>query len=335
MEVALVVVVVAVALGFAVTNGFLDAANSVATSISTRALTPRIAVAMASAMNFVGALLGTSVAETIATSIVDLDGSPAVDALAVLLCALLGAVAWNLVAWWFGMPTSSTHSLVGGLLGAGLAGGMVVHGEEVLDRVVIPLLVSPVIGFVGAIGLMVGLLWMFRNAAPSRVNRRFRIAQTASAAAVALGHGLQAAQKTMGVVWLALLTIGAVSPVEGIPLWVKLAAAAAMAGGTYAGGWRIMRTLGRRIIEIDPARGFVAESVSAMVLYVSSIVLHVPVSTTHTITAAIVGVGSTRRLSAVRWGVARTIAAFWLLTAPAAGLLAAGATWLVLGTVGG
>lgn len=334
MEVALVVVVVVVALGFACTNGFLDAANSVATSISTRALTPRIAVAMAAAMNFVGALLGTAVAETIATSIVDLDGAPAVDALVVLLCALLGAIAWNLVAWWFGMPTSSTHSLVGGLLGAGLAGGMAVHGEEVFDRVVVPLLVSPVIGFVGAFALMVALLWTFRNAAPSRVNRRFRIAQTASAAAMALGHGLQAAQKTMGVVWLALLTVGAVSPVEGIPLWVKLAAATAMAAGTYAGGWRIMRTLGRRIIEIDPARGFVAESVSAIVLYVSAIVLHAPVSTTHTITAAIVGVGSTRRLSAVRWGVARTIAVFWLLTAPAAGLMAAGATWLVLGSVG-
>nr|WP_216645237.1 inorganic phosphate transporter [Isoptericola halotolerans] len=326
--------VVAVALGFAYTNGFLDAANSVATSISTRALTPRIAVAMAAAMNFIGALLGTAVAETIATSIVDLDGVTPVDSLVVVLSALLGAIVWNLVAWWFGMPTSSTHSLVGGLLGAGIAGGMTVHADEILDRVVLPLLISPVAGFVAAFALMVALLWIFRNAAPSRVNRRFRIAQTASAAAVALGHGLQSAQKTMGVVWLALMTIGAVSPVAGIPLWVKLAAATALAAGTYAGGWRIMRTLGRRIIEIDPARGFVAESVSAMVLYVSSIVLHAPVSTTHTITAAIVGVGSTRRLSAVRWGVARTIAAFWLLTAPTAALLAAGATWALLPLVG-
>ncbi|WP_407320708.1 inorganic phosphate transporter [Isoptericola halotolerans] len=334
MELALVVVVIVVALGFAYTNGFLDAANSVATSISTRALTPRIAVAMAAAMNFVGALLGTAVAETIATSIVDLDGATPVDALVVLLSALLGAVAWNLVAWWFGMPTSSTHALVGGLLGAGLAGGMVVHAEQVLDRIVLPLLVSPVVGFVGAFGLMIAVLWIFRHAAPSRVNRRFRIAQTASAAAVALGHGLQSAQKTMGVIWLALLTVGAVTPVAEIPLWVKLLAATAMAAGTYAGGWRIMRTLGRRIIEIDPARGFVAESVSAIVLYISSIVLHAPVSTTHTITAAIVGVGSTRRLSAVRWGVARTIAVFWLLTAPAAGLLAALIAVGVLGAVG-
>lgn len=335
MELALVTVVVAVALGFAYTNGFLDAANSVATSISTRALTPRIAVAMAAAMNFVGALLGTAVAETIATSIVDLHGVAPVDSLLVLLSALLGAIAWNLVAWWFGMPTSSTHSLVGGLLGAGIAGGMTVHADEILDRVVLPLLVSPVAGFVAAFALMIGVLWMFRNAAPSRVNRRFRIAQTASAAAVALGHGLQSAQKTMGVVWLALLTIGAVSPGAGIPLWVKLAAATALAAGTYAGGWRIMRTLGRRIIEIDPARGFVAESVSAMVLYISSIVVHAPVSTTHTITAAIVGVGSTRRLSAVRWGVARTIAVFWLLTAPVAAFLAAATTLLLLGPAGG
>ncbi|MEG3616196.1 MULTISPECIES: inorganic phosphate transporter [Isoptericola] len=335
MELALVVVIVAVALGFAYTNGFLDAANAVATSVSTRALTPRIAVTMAAGMNFVGALLGTSVAETIATSIVELDDGTAVQSLVVVLSALLGAIAWNLFAWWYGMPTSSTHSLIGGLLGAGIAGGMTVYGAEVVDKVVLPTLFSPLIGFVGAYVLMVALMWMLRNVAPARVNRRFRVAQTASAAAMALGHGLQSAQKTMGVIWLALLTVGSTAAREGIPLWVKIAAATAMAVGTYAGGWRIMRTLGRRIIELDPARGFVAESVSAVVLYANAIVLHAPVSTTHTITSAIMGAGATRRWTAVRWGVVRTIAIYWVLTAPVAGLLAAGATLALLPLAGG
>jgi len=334
VDVALLVVVVALSLGFAYTNGFLDAANAVATSVSTRALTPRIAVAMAAVMNFVGALLGTAVAETVATAIVDLDGATESAALIVLVGALVGAILWNLVAWWFGMPSSSTHSLVGGLLGAGIAGGMTVHGAELVDRVILPTLISPLVGFVLAFGLMIAVLWIFRNAAPARVNRRFRIAQTASAAAMALGHGLQSAQKTMGVMWLALLTTGVLADGEGIPVWVKVSAAAALAAGTYAGGWRIVRTLGRRIIELDPARGFVAETVASFVLYANAIVLQAPVSTTHTITAAIMGVGSTRRLAAVRWGVARDIAVFWVLTAPVAGLLAAGVTLALLPLAG-
>ncbi|NNU27025.1 inorganic phosphate transporter [Isoptericola sediminis] len=335
MEVALVVVIVVVALGFAYTNGFLDAANSIATSVSTRALTPRIAVTMAAGMNFVGALLGTEVAETIATSIVDLDGATALQSLVVVLSALLGAVVWNLYAWWSGMPTSSTHSLIGGLLGAGLAGGMAVYGAEVVDKVVLPMLLSPAVGFVGAFGLMLALMWLLRNVAPARVNRRFRLAQTASAAAMALGHGLQSAQKTMGVIWLALITVGAATTSGGVPLWVKISAATAMGIGTYAGGWRIMRTLGQRIIDLDPARGFVAESVSAVVLYANAIVLYAPVSSTHTITSAIMGAGATRRWTAVRWGVVRTIAIYWLLTAPVAALLAAAATLALLPLVGG
>ncbi|WP_418275073.1 anion permease [Isoptericola jiangsuensis] len=334
MEVALVVGVVLLALVFAFSNGFNDAGNAVATSISTRALTPRIAVAMAAVMNFVGALLGTEIAETIATSIIDLQGEPASLSLTVLLCALGGAGAWNLLAWWYGMPTSSTHALVGGLLGAGIAGGVAVQGSLLWDNVVLPTLVSPVVGFVLAFIVMVGVLWAFRDAAPSRVNRRFRVAQTASAAAMALGHGLQAAQKTMGVIWLALITVGTVGATDGLPLWVKLSCATAMALGTYVGGWRIMRTLGRRIIQLDPARGFVAESVASVVLYANAVILHAPVSTTHTITSAIVGVGATRRLSAVRWGVARNIAVFWLLTAPVAGIVAAVATWAAVAAFG-
>lgn len=327
MEVALVVLVVALALSFDFTNGFHDAANAIATSVSTRALTPRVALLMAAVMNFTGALLGTEVAETIATSIVNLGGADTHAELAVVLCALLGAIVWNLITWWFGLPSSSTHALIGGLVGAGLAGGMSVYWSAIVDKVVLPMIVSPLVGFGLAFAVMVGVLWIFRNAAPAKAHRRFRIAQTASAAAMALGHGLQDAQKTMGVIYLALLTVGWANADQGIPLWVKLSAAAAISAGTYSGGWRIMRTLGRKIIELDPARGFVAESVSALVLYVNAFALHAPVSTTHTITSAIMGVGATRRLSAVRWGVAKNIAIAWVLTIPAAALVAAVATW--------
>ncbi|MFI2361819.1 anion permease [Promicromonospora sp. NPDC019610] len=327
MEVALVVLVVALALSFDYTNGFHDAANAIATSVSTRALTPRVALLMAATMNFAGALLGTEVAETIATSIVDLTGASTHAELAVVLCALLGAITWNLITWWFGLPSSSTHALIGGLVGAGLAGGMSVYWSAIVDKVVLPMVISPLVGFGLAFAVMIAVLWIFRSAAPAKTHRRFRIAQTASAAAMALGHGLQDAQKTMGVIYLALLTVGWANPDTGIPLWVKLCAAAAISAGTYSGGWRIMRTLGRKIIELDPARGFVAESVSALVLYVNAFVLHAPVSTTHTITSAIMGVGATRRLSAVRWGVAKNIAVAWVLTIPAAALVAALATW--------
>ncbi|WP_369370684.1 anion permease [Promicromonospora sp. Populi] len=327
MEVALVVLVVALALSFDYTNGFHDAANAIATSVSTRALTPRVALLMAAVMNFAGALLGTEVAETIATSIVNLSGADTHAELTVVLCALLGAITWNLITWWFGLPSSSTHALIGGLVGAGIAGGMSVYWSAIVDKVVLPMIISPLVGFGLAFAVMIAIMWIFRNAAPAKAHRRFRIAQTASAAAMALGHGLQDAQKTMGVIYLALLTVGWANPATGIPLWVKLCAAAAISAGTYSGGWRIMRTLGRKIIELDPARGFVAESVSALVLYVNAFALHAPVSTTHTITSAIMGVGATRRLSAVRWGVAKNIAVAWVLTIPAAALVAALATW--------
>ena len=329
MEPVLVVFVVALALGFDYTNGFHDAANAIATSVSTRALTPRAALIMAAVMNFLGALLGTEVAETIATQIVDLQHASSHSALVVILCALVGAITWNMITWWYGLPSSSTHALIGGLVGAGLAGGFGVYGSSLVDKVVLPMVFSPLVGFGLAFLVMVGLLWLIRNRPPARTNRRFRIAQTVSAAAMALGHGLQDAQKTMGVIYLALLTAQWADPAEGIPLWVKLAAAAAISLVTYAGGWRIMRTLGRKIIELDPARGFVAESVSAVVLYVNAFALHAPVSTTHTITSAIMGVGATKRLSAVRWGVAKNIAGAWILTIPAAALVAAVVFWVV------
>jgi len=326
VELVLVVVVVALALAFDYTNGFHDAANAIATSVSTRALTPRVALAMAAVMNFAGALLGTSVADTIARHIVRLPESTKEQThltLVVILCALLGAITWNLITWWLGLPSSSTHSIIGGLVGAGLAGGMGIYWGAVRDKVVIPMVLSPAVGFTFAFLAMVGVLWLVRKRPPSRTMRRFRLAQTVSAAAMALGHGLQDAQKTMGVIVLALVANGWAQPDQPIPLWVKLAAAAAISLGTYSGGWRIMRTLGRRIIELDPARGFVAETVSAGVLYFMAMGLHAPVSTTHTITSAIMGVGATRRLSAVRWGVAKNIIVAWIFTIPAAGAVAA------------
>ncbi|NAZ74361.1 inorganic phosphate transporter [Kineococcus sp. T13] len=326
MELALVLLVVVVALGFDFTNGFHDAANSIATSVSTRALTPRIALGMAAVFNLIGAFLGTGVAETIGSGIVDV--GLGLHGMSVVLAALLGAIAWNLVTWRLGLPSSSSHALIGALAGAGIASSTTVHWSVVLDKVVVPMVVSPLAGFAAGYLLMVAVLWAARRAAPGPTHRRFRAAQTVSAAAMALGHGLQDAQKTMGVIVLALVA-GGFHEGSDIPVWVKVSAALAISLGTYAGGWRIMRTLGRRIIHLDPARGFAAESVSAVILYVAALAFHAPVSTTHTISSAIMGVGATKRFSAVRWGVARSMVAAWVLTLPAAGLSAAGCYALI------
>ena len=334
MELVLVVVVVAFALGFDYTNGFHDAANAIATSVSTRALTPRAALIMAAVFNLVGAMLGTEVAQTIGSGIIDITESESTHlGLVMVLSAVVGAIVWNLITWWFGMPSSSSHALIGALTGVGLASGITVHWDVILDKVVIPMVISPVVGFSLAFVLMVALLWAFKNANPHKVTRRFRIAQTASAAAMALGHGLQDAQKTMGVIVLALVA-GGVQDDNQIPLWVKLSAAGAISLGTYSGGWRIMRTLGRRVIELDPARGFVAETVAASVLYTTAFAFHAPISTTQTITSAIMGVGATKRLSAVRWGVAGNIALAWVLTIPAAASVAAVMYWILAAIIG-
>lgn len=326
--VVLVVIVVVIALGFDYTNGFHDAANAIATSVSTRALTPRVALIMAAVMNMVGALLGTEVASTIAKDIVNFGTAPPHEQLIIVLAGLVGAVVWNLITWWLGLPSSSSHALIGGLAGAGLTAmlfydNIAVKWGSIWDKVVVPMIASPVVGFVLAFLAMLGVLWIFRKASPAPTFRRFRIAQTVSAAAMALGHGLQDAQKTMGVIFMALVAVQWASPETGIPLWVKLAAASAISLGTYSGGWRIMRTLGRKVIELDPARGFVAETVAAGILYTAAYWLHAPISTTHTITASIMGVGATKRASAVRWGVAGNIAVAWVLTIPAAAVVAA------------
>ncbi|MFG1619333.1 anion permease [Nonomuraea wenchangensis] len=321
LTLALVIGVVVVALIFDYTNGFHDAANAIATSVSTRALTPRAALFMAAAMNFIGAHLGTQVAQTVGKGIIDApDGS---HGLVIVASGLIGAIAWNLITWYFGLPSSSSHALIGGLVGAALASASVVHWDGVFAKVVIPMVLSPLVGFTLAAVIMIAIYWIFRHAQPGKTNRGFRYAQTVSAAAMALGHGLQDAQKTMGVIFLALVVGGFASPGDDIPQWVILAAAGAISLGTYAGGWRIMRTLGRRIIALDPPQGFAAESAAATVLYVAAIGFGAPISTTHTITSAIMGVGATKRLSAVRWGVAGNIVTAWILTIPAAAAVAA------------
>ncbi len=345
LNLVLVVLVAVIALAFDFTNGFHDAANAIATSVSTRALTPRVALLMAAAMNVVGALLGTEVAKTIGEGIIDISHySLSSDifvqrtGLVIVLSALVGAATWNLITWWLGLPSSSSHALIGGLVGAGLASATTVKWTGIVESVIIPMFASPVVGFVVAYLFMRLIMMVFANAPYHRTMRRFRLAQTVSAAAMALGHGLQDAQKTMGVIVMALVAGGygehhhILDPVTGemsIPLWVKLSAAAAISLGTYSGGWRIMRTLGRRIIDLDPARGFAAETVSATILYLAAFVLHAPISTTHTITFAILGVGSTRRVSAVRWGVAGNIVIAWFLTLPAAAIVAAFVFWVV------
>ena len=321
MELAIIIAVVVVALAFDYTNGFHDAANAIATSISTRALTPRIALVLAAIMNFVGAFLGQKVANTVSDVIVP-GGSPS-HGLVVVMAGLLGAISWNLITWYYGLPSSSSHALIGGLVGAAIASGSLVHWSVIVDKVVIPMVVSPLVGFGLAFTLMLAIMWIFHRRNPHRTQRGFRLAQTASAGAMALGHGLQDAQKTMGVIFLALLTGGFVSSGDSLPVWVIVAAASAISLGTYSGGWRIMRTLGRRIIHLDPARGFASESVAASVLYTTAFVFEAPISTTHIITSSVMGTGATKRLSAVRWGVAGKIIGAWVSTFPAAGLMAA------------
>jgi PiT family inorganic phosphate transporter len=323
MELAIVITVVVVALGFDYTNGFHDAANAIATSVSTRALTPRVALILAAVMNFVGALLGQQVARTV-QSVLTIDDVSETQGLVIILAGLFGAIIWNLITWYLGLPSSSTHALIGGLVGAGLVGGVSVEWQTILDKVVIPMVASPIVGFLLGFVLMLLIMWIFRRRNPHRVYRGFRMAQTLSAAGLALGHGLQDAQKTMGVIFLAVTTAGYYSATqESLPLWIVIASASAISLGTYSGGWRIMRTLGRRIIHLDPARGFAAETAATSVLYTTAFVFEAPISTTHTITSAIMGVGATKRFSAVRWGVARSIVVAWVLTFPMAGSAAA------------
>ena len=252
-----------------------------------------------------------------------IDPPPGTAGMAVVLAALVGATAWNFITWYFGLPSSSSQALIGGLVGAGLASSSTVHWTTgVVDKVIIPMILSPTVGLVGGYLLMVIALWLLRKANPHRVDRGFRIAQVFPATSLALGHGLQDAQKSMGIIVLALVTAGHQQNYE-VPIWVVLLCALALAAGTYSGGWRIMRTLGRRIFPLRPVHGFVAEMTASTVLYLTAIVIAAPISTTQVMTASVMGVGSTRRISAVRWGVAREIGVAWVLTLPAAATIAA------------
>ena len=319
-------IVIALAMGFNYTNGFHDSANAIATSVSTRALTPRVALLMAAVANLFGAFFGKKVADTVGKGIID--PPQGTIGLIIVAAALIGAIGWNLLTWWYGLPSSSSHALIGGLAGAALAASATVKWAGIFQKVIIPMVLSPIVGICLGYVVMTVILWLFRRAQPGKVSRGFRYAQSASAAAMAFGHGLQDAAKSAGVVVLAL-TVGGYHTGGTVPLWVLLMSAVVISLGTYAGGWRIMRTLGRRIIHLDPPQGFASETTAASILYVAGLVFGAPISTTHTITSAIMGVGSTKRLSAVRWGVAGNIVGAWVLTFPGAGLAAAVCFWLI------
>jgi PiT family inorganic phosphate transporter len=317
--------VVAVALLFDFTNGFHDTASSVATSISTRALSPRRAVLLAAIFNFVGAFASTAVASTVGTGIVDLN----VVTNELILAALLGAIAWNVATWWLGLPSSSSHALVGGMIGATLvkAGSDAVLWSSIFHTVIRPAVVAPILGLTLAFVLMVVVYRVFVHARPSRVNRGFRLAQVASGSVVALAHGANDAQKTMGVIAAALFASHRIDHFY-VPTWVKLVAGIAIALGTYSGGWRIMRTIGSRVFKLEPAHGFAAQTSAAAVLAATAR-LGYPVSTIQVVSASVIGVGATRRLSAVRWGVAGDIAFAWIFTIPASAAAAAAIYWVI------
>lgn len=340
LDLVLVLITVAVALIFDFVNGFHDSANSIATVVSTRVLSPRWAVLWAATFNFLAAFfLGTAVAKTIGSGMIRLEY---VDQF-VVLAGLFGAITWDLLTWWWGLPTSSSHALIGGYAGAAMAKAALRHGMHSAFSVIIPqgwtktlifIVVAPVIGLVLGFIFMLSIYWIFRRSAPQPVDRLFRRLQLLSAAAYSLGHGANDAQKTMGIVAGALYTGGFMSKSDMLGNWgrlhwpIILAAHAAIALGTYLGGWRIVKTMGQRITKLRPVGGFCAESAGAITLFATALA-GIPVSTTHTITGGIVGVGAVHRLSAVRWGIAGRIVWAWVLTIPAAAV-AAGVTFAIM-----
>jgi PiT family inorganic phosphate transporter len=307
--------IILVALIFDYTNGFHDAANAIATSIATKALRARTALLIAALGNLIGAFLSEGVAKTVGKGIIEV--KPSTAGLMSVMAALLGAIAWNLLTWWFGLPSSSSHALIGGLVGAALVSNETVLWNGVVQKVAIPMVISPMIGFTAAFMLTLLLQWLFRNSKRSKVGKGYKAGQIVAASAMSVGHGLQDAQKTMGVMTLALI-VGGMHSGDSIPPLVKIGAAVAISLGTYAGGWRIMKTLGKRMIEMDPVRGLASQTVASSVLYVLAIHFKAPISTTHTITSSILGAGATRGRKWVRWGVVGNILGAWLLTIPAA-----------------
>ncbi len=345
--VALLILVIVIALVFDYINGFHDAANAIATVVSTGVLPIRTAVIIAGILNFVGAITGTAVAKTIATGFAD----PAIVTQSVVLSALIGACVWNLITWWYGIPSSSSHALIGGLAGAVVAhaGLHAFKWAALAQKVLLPLVLSPTLGFVFAFVLMIALLWIVRHMRPSTVHTGSRRMQLVSACAMAFSHGSNDAQKSMGIITLALTSFvaaghrdlipswvlpqaktvfGQAAKGDQVPLWVILACAAAIAFGTMSGGERIIKTMGTKIIKISPLQGFAAETAGTVTILTAS-AFGVPVSTTHCINACIMGVGASKRVSAVRWGVAGNILVAWVVTLPAAGLIAAGSMVLM------
>lgn len=336
----LLAVTILFALVFDFLNGFHDAANSIATVVSTRVLSPRLAVLWAAVFNFIAAfVLGTAVAKTIGKGMIHLD----IVTQYVVLAGLLGAIVWDLLTWWWGLPTSSSHALIGGYAGAAIARAAMLHGWADSYKVIIPhgwtktlifIIVAPILGMLIGLGMMVAVSWIFRYKSPTQVDRWFRKLQLVSAAAYSLGHGGNDAQKTMGIIAGAMMTAGIMSPDTfqhdwGVWHWpIILSAHSAIALGTYFGGWRIVHTMGSKITKLKPVGGFCAETAGAVTLF-GTAVAGIPVSTTHTITGAIVGVGSTHRLSAVRWGVATRIVWAWILTIPASAAVAMLTYWFI------
>ena len=312
--------VIATALAFDFTNGFHDTANVVATSISTRAMRPRVAVSMAAVLNFVGAFISLEVAATVAGGIVDAD----LITLPIIFGGLIGAITWNLITWYFGLPSSSSHALIGGVVGAAFAaeGSQAVIGEGLLGKVVVPALIAPTLAFVVAALAILLCYRIVGRLRPGPVNKGFRGGQVISGGMLALAHGTNDAQKTMGVIALALIAHGELQAGNDPPTWVVVSAATAIALGTYMGGWRIIRTMGTRIIKMDTAQGFAAQGGGAAVILAASHAGY-PLSTTHTISGAVMGAGAAKRVSAVRWGVAGNMLVAWILTIPAAGLVGA------------
>ena len=316
----LLMVVVFLALAFDYINGFHDTANAIATVVSTRALTPRKAIVMSALLNFVGAFYKTEVAKTIAKDIV----SSAVVTQEVVIGALLGAIAWNLITWYYGIPSSSSHAIIGGVMGAAVlkVGSLRALQWSGIEKVVFALVTSPILGALIGLGIMYLLLLLFGNMSPSKVNKNSLRLQILTAGLLSFNHGSNDAQKSMGIITLSLLSAGVISKAE-VPLWVKLACATAMAFGTALGGWRIIRTMGSKIFKIEPIYGCAAELSASTVIWIAT-EFGLPVSTTHVVSGAIMGVGATKRLSAVRWSVARQMMVAWVLTIPATALLGAG-----------
>ncbi len=317
----ILVIVVGTALAFDVTNGFHDTANVVATAISTRAIAPRTAVAVASLLNFVGAFISLKVATTVGKGFIDTHAITTT----VVFAGLIGAIAWNLITWYYGLPSSSSHALIGGLVGSVIAaqGFASVRGDGVVAKLIVPAIVAPLVAFLVA-GLSIVLVYrIVGRLRPGPVSRGFRLGQLASSGLLSLSHGTNDAQKTMGVITLALVAHGDIQA-KGfhVPAWVVIAAASAIALGTFSGGWRIVRTMGTRIIKMDPAQGFAAQGAGAAVILAASSVGY-PLSTTHVISGGIAGAGAAKRFSAVRWGVAGNIVVAWMLTLPAAGIIGA------------